>query len=56
MRYRLLNAGQDDAVKLRVWYSRLNRLDLFVDGTYLISTNAEITSGGYYKTLMPKGR
>ncbi|WAR05573.1 PKHL1-like protein, partial [Mya arenaria] len=55
LRYYLLNSEPDDAVKLSIWYSRPNRLDLFVDGTFVISTNAEIDENGYYKTIMPTG-
>lgn len=54
MRYRLLNVDSDKAVKLTVWYSRPNRLDVFVDDQYVMATNARIKNGRYIIT-MPKG-
>lgn len=54
MRYRLLNVDSDEVVKLTVWYSRPNRLDVFVDGQFIIATNARIQNGRYIIT-MPKG-
>ncbi|XP_052805044.1 fibrocystin-L-like isoform X2 [Mya arenaria] len=55
MRYRLLNVDPEEGVKLTVWYSRPNRLDVFVDGVYKIATNARIDSNGRYITSMPTG-
>ena len=55
MRYRLINTQADEAIKLTVWYSRSNRLDVFVDGTFVIATNARIDNNGRYILTMPKG-
>ncbi|XP_052286416.1 fibrocystin-L-like [Dreissena polymorpha] len=55
MRYRLLNVGPNEGVKLTVWYSRPNRLDLFVDGVYKMATNAHIDGNGRYIIKMPTG-
>ena len=55
MRYMILNAEDSDAIKLTVWYSKPNRLDVFVDGDYVIATNARLTDGGNYVMDMPQG-
>ena len=54
MRYRLINVDSEKVVKLTVWYSRPNRLDVFVDGQYVMATNARTHNGRYILT-MPKG-
>lgn len=55
MRYRLLNVDSDKVVKLTVWYSRPNRLDVFVDDQYVMATNGR-TKNGRYIIDMPKGK
>jgi len=55
MRYRLLNVDANQGVKLTVWYSRPNRLDVFVDGQYVIATNARIDANDRYIISMPTG-
>ncbi|XP_053372849.1 fibrocystin-L-like [Mercenaria mercenaria] len=55
MRYRLFNANGDEGFKLTVWYSRPNRLDVFVDDKFVIATNAKIDLFGRYIISMPKG-
>ena len=55
MRYLLLNTGSEDAIKLTVWYSKPNRLDVFVDGDYVQATNARTTDGGNYILDSPVG-
>lgn len=55
MRYRLLNVDPSEGIKLTVWYSRPNRLDVFVDGVFKIATNARIDSNNRYIMTMPKG-
>lgn len=55
MRYRLLNVDPNEGIKLTVWYSRPNRLDVFVDGVFKIATNARIDGEGRYIITMPKG-
>ena len=55
MRYMILNADESDAIKLTVWYSKPNRLDVFVDGDYVMATNARLTDGGQYVLDMPQG-
>ena len=55
MRYMLLNVDPEDAIKLTVWYSKPNRLDVFVDGDYVQATNARTTANGNYILDMPEG-
>lgn len=55
MRYRLLNVDLDEAIKLTVWYSRSNRLDVYVDDNFVLATNARIDGQGRYISSMPKG-
>ena len=55
MRYMLLNADPSDAIKIMVWYSRSNRLDVFVDGVYVQPTNARTTAGGNVVLDTPTG-
>ncbi|XP_053372850.1 fibrocystin-L-like [Mercenaria mercenaria] len=55
MRYRLFNANADEGFKLTVWYSRPNRLDVFVDDKFVIATNAKIDRFDRYIISMPKG-
>lgn len=55
MRYRLLNVDSNEVVKLTVWYSRPNRLDVFVDDQYVMATNGR-TKNGRYIIDMPKGK
>ncbi|KAL4228989.1 Fibrocystin-L [Mactra antiquata] len=55
MRYRLLNVDPTEAIKLTVWYSRPNRLDVFVDGVFHIATNARIGANDRYIISMPTG-
>ena len=54
MRYTLLNTDTE-AIKLTVWYSRPNRLDVYVDGNYIMATNARINHLGFYVLEMPIG-
>ena len=56
MRYRLLNVDSNEGIKLTVWYSRPNRLDVFVNGQFKIATNARIDSNQRYIITMPKGK
>lgn len=56
MRYRLLNVEQDQGIKLTVWYSRSNRLDVYVDDKLVMATNAQVDDKGRYTTTMPKGK
>lgn len=56
MRYRLLNVDHDEGIKLTVWYSRSNRLDVFLDDIYIMATNARLDGNGRYISSMPKGR
>ena len=55
LRYMLLHADPSDAIKIMVWYSRSNRLDVFVDGVYVQPTNARTTAGGNVVLDTPKG-
>ena len=54
MRYTLLNTDTE-AIKLTVWYSRPNRLDVYVGGNYVIAKNARINHLGFYVIDMPIG-
>ncbi|XP_045208899.2 fibrocystin-L-like [Mercenaria mercenaria] len=54
LRYRFVNANSDEGIKLTVWYSRPNRLDVFVDDQFEIATNARIDDIGRYIISMPK--
>ena len=56
MRYMLLNTDNSDVIKLTVWYSRPNRLDVYVDGNYVMATNARINHLGFYVLDMPIGK
>ena len=56
MRYMLLNSDDTEVIKLTVWYSRPNRLDVYVDGNYIMATNARINHLGFYVLEMPIGR
>lgn len=53
MRYTLLNTDKE-AIKLTVWYSRPNRLDVYVNGTYIMAKNARINHLGFYVLDIPK--
>ncbi|XP_060567723.1 fibrocystin-L-like [Ruditapes philippinarum] len=55
MRYRLLNTGPSEGIKLTVWYSRPNRLDVFVNGDFIIASNARIDRFGRYILSMSRG-
>ncbi|XP_053372863.1 fibrocystin-L-like [Mercenaria mercenaria] len=55
IRYRLLNANPDEGIKLTLWYSRSNRLDVYVDDDFVLATNAKIDSNGRYITTAPNG-
>ena len=46
LRYMLLNTEPEDGIKLNVWYSKPNRMDVFVDGVYVDPTNARTTDSG----------
>ena len=52
----LLNSDPDDGIKLNVWYSKPNRMDVFVDGVYIDPTNARTTASGNYILDTPVGR
>ncbi|XP_053388767.1 fibrocystin-L-like isoform X2 [Mercenaria mercenaria] len=54
VRYSILNVGPNEGIKLTVWYSGPNRLDVFVDGEFAIATNARIDKNGRYILTMPK--
>ena len=56
LRYRLLNVEADEGIKLTLWYSRSNRLDVYVDDVYVKATNVRIDSNGRYISSMPKGK
>ncbi|XP_060603397.1 fibrocystin-L-like isoform X3 [Ruditapes philippinarum] len=55
MRYRLLNVNANEGIKLTVWCSRPNRLDVFVNGQFKTATNVRIDSNNRYITSMPQG-
>ena len=55
LRYMILNAEAEDAIKLTVWYSKKNRLDVFVDGDYVEPTNARTTASGNVVLDTPEG-
>ena len=55
LHFQLLNVNPNEGVKLTVWHSRPNRLDVFVQGEYVISTNARIDDNGRYIITMPTG-
>jgi hypothetical protein len=46
----------DKGIKLTVWYSRSNRLDVYVDDVYVMATNVRIDGNGRYISSMPKGK
>jgi hypothetical protein len=56
MRYRLLNVNASEGIKLTVWCSRPNRLDVFVNGQFKTATNVRIDSNNRYITSMPQGK
>ncbi|KAL4228553.1 Fibrocystin-L [Mactra antiquata] len=45
MRLRMLNADSSEKVMVSLWYSSSNRLDLYVDDTYMAPTNARDDNG-----------
>lgn len=47
LRFRLLNVDSNERVKLSIWYSRSNRLDVFVADTYVQPTNTRLENGRY---------
>ncbi|XP_060573258.1 fibrocystin-L-like isoform X2 [Ruditapes philippinarum] len=55
MRYRLLNASPSEAIKFTLWYSKSNRLDVYVDNEYVMPTNGRTDSKGRFITSTPKG-
>lgn len=55
LRYRLLNTAADKGIKLTVWYSKPNRLDVFVDDVFVEATNVNVDSNGRHITSVPTG-
>ena len=47
-KFYLINADEDDRVRLAVYYSTPQRLDVFADSVYIYPENAEITNDGGY--------
>ncbi|KAK3587658.1 hypothetical protein CHS0354_042441 [Potamilus streckersoni] len=45
-RYLMLDASESQAVRICVYYSEPNRLDVYLNGTYVLPKNAEYTSTG----------
>ncbi|KAK3107766.1 hypothetical protein FSP39_021797 [Pinctada imbricata] len=41
-RFMLLNSNSSHAVRLSIWYAHPNRLDLYVDGTYIMPKNGRM--------------
>ena len=48
----LLNSGNSDAVRLSVWYSQPNRLDMYVDGSYVMPKNGRMEGPANDKKLI----
>ena len=47
-RFYLINADEDDRVRIAIYYSTPQRLDVFADSTFIYPENAEITDDGGY--------
>ncbi|XP_071488092.1 fibrocystin-L-like [Diadema antillarum] len=46
LRFHLLNANSSQALVLGVWYANPQRLDVYVNGLYIMPTNGEYVNGG----------
>ena len=46
LRFHLLNANDSQALTVGVWYANPQRLDVYVNGLYIIPTNGEYVNGG----------
>ena len=47
MRFLLLNAAPTDCVGLSIWKAQPHRLDVYVDGNYVMPTNGYMANGRY---------
>jgi len=47
LRLRLLNSKPNQSVRVAIWYSKPQRLDIYCQGQFIYPTNADIKASGY---------